>query len=256
MHASYFQARVRFGRSVRSLGILLCWATAALNAVNLVYLMMFSVWGGPSPFLYAIPLAGAAALALGAVGLTSGSQRLILIALGGCVALWSFYGPALFGVVLAKAEDRRLHVVIFRHTSGSQAAAVVRSPQISVPDGELNKALGALQGLGATGEIMPVAAQEFGRGTKTVALLIISHVPATTVQLQQPKTDEIVYLQDIRNGDRWQSYLTTAKLFQRTITLKALPGRPGSVLVTVGLSDGSSRGFEVCCWPSEPNTKP
>jgi hypothetical protein len=166
----------------------------------------------------------------------------------GKVILDKTFGHLAYGCVQCCGYDWTL-------ISGLQPVVIVGSPQIPVPLSDLNKAFSALQHLGITGEVTPVAFQEFGSGKKAVAFVILSHLPSATIRLQQPKSDEVAYAQDVEALNRWNSYSTTPKTFERRITLKA-SDKPGTVLVTVELSNGASQGFEVCCWTNEPNPRP
>jgi len=169
------------------------------------------------------------------------------LALGGTVAIWSFYLPAVLAVVGAWLGDQELTLtVLLWAPSGSPLVIVQPSPQMRLSAEAVQRIKDT--GITGTGSVY-VANGRYGSGRKSSVILIMQGPVRQPIRLRQPDATGIIYLQE---REHWSMFPSNARTLKRTIDISPplVDHNPNSVMVMVELSTGASQGFGVS-WPRE-----
>jgi hypothetical protein len=169
------------------------------------------------------------------------------IALIGLAAIWSFYIPAINGIVRIRLTDQRLLVRVLMWAPSTSPLKIINKENIpNLSSAEVKQ----LRAIGIGGTISyDMGANAYGSGTRTSEVMIIMQRPVTAaVGLREPEAGSVVYLQ---GGDGWRMFPPTARTLARTISIQPDAQRQGSVEIAVELSSGVRQGFSVWNFPAQ-----
>jgi hypothetical protein len=216
----------------------------------------FSAWGGGT-IGAPVSLLGSATLILASIVQMMGVQMVgrrtkeaALLALGGSLAVWSFYLPADVSLTRLWLSDRRLELTVARwEESGSSLSVDRQGPEFQLSTEELKE----MQAAGIKGKVsVDMAHAEYGSGKRGSVLILIQRPVSGPIMLKEPDASNIVYFQ---TGGEWKKYPKDAATLNRTIDLSPWRNDSAQTQVFVELVTGARLGFGVR-WPKSAAKRP
>jgi hypothetical protein len=212
----------------------------------------FSTWGGGT-IGAALSLLGSITLILASIVQLTGVQfvgqrtkEAALLALGGSLAVWSFYLPADVSLTRMGLSDRRLELTVVQWKEfGSSLSVERQGPEFQLSTEEFQE----LQAAGIKGKVsVRMARAEYGRGKRSSVLILIQRAVSGPITLKEPDASNIVYFQ---TGGEWKKYPNDAPTLNRAIELSPSQSDSLQTQVFVELVTGARIGFGVWLPKSE-----
>jgi hypothetical protein len=228
--------------------------TGIATAAPVIYALSWAVWGASIFATEYISLLGSTVLAVSAFISLINRRAAARIALFGVLAIWSFYLPAIAGVVRMKLSDQRLTLHVVKWTPSPQPLTVSDPVGETRPEARLSEAeIERLKEAGVTGRVDTFSCGNYGGGNKSSRAIVVIQSPVTApVELPEPDATTIIYVQ---HGTDWRPYPAGAPILKRTIRIEPWPDDPKQSSIMVELSSGARQGFNIW-WPkSEPGKR-
>jgi hypothetical protein len=216
-----------------------------MTAVPVLFGLGWAVWGAPISIWEYVSLLGSLVLVLSAYVSLVQARKAARLALAGAIAIWSFYLPAIVGLTTTKLTDQRLTVRIVKWTPSTDPLVIFDSLDkiLGISDARLSDAeIAQLKGIGIGGRIENLQYSFFGNGKNSRAILIMSHPVIAPVDLREPNTTSVVYVQFRKE---WVMYPADGATLKRTIRIEPMREDPTQSLLGVELASGARQGFGI-----------
>ena len=233
---------------VRSMARALYLLTAVVTAVPVLWALGWAVWGAGVSVAEYLSLVGSLLL-LAAAG-SSRRRFAARLALVGTVAVWSFYLPAVLGLVRSRLTDQELRLTVLLWTPTASPLIIVQQKQVSgAPDMTLStEDIQRIQDTGISGTAsVYIANGLYGSGNKSSVILIMQRPIHGPVELREPNATSIVYLQE---REHWRMFPSNSPTLERRIRISPQLDDPNQSSIMVELSTGAAQGFGVW-WPRD-----
>jgi hypothetical protein len=214
----------------------------------------FSAWGGGT-IGAPVSLLGSATLILASIVQMMGVQfvgqrtkEAALLALGGSLAVWSFYLPADVSLTRIWLSDQRLELTVVQWKEfGSSLSVERQGPEFQLSNEEFQE----MQAAGIKGKVsVCMARAEYGKGKRSSVLILIQSAVSRPITLKEPDASNIVYFQ---TGGEWKKYPKDAPTLNRAIDLSPSQSDSLETQVFVELVTGARIGFGV--WPPKSEVR-
>jgi hypothetical protein len=193
-----------------------------------------------------ISIVGSVILLIAALQATLDRNSAAWIALLGSTLVWSFYLPTIAGLLRIRLSDQRLTVRVLIWRPLTASTALVNPKSLSnLSQFEAR----ALKDLGINGALMFKGTATFGSGKPSSVLIIIRHPVQKPIELKEPDSCQIVYVQ---HDGSWAMYPPNAHTLSRTILIQPVWKHPEQNQIMTELSTGARMGFGISDW-SVPN---
>jgi hypothetical protein len=228
--------------------LLLYLATGIATAIPVVWALGWAVWGAGTSLTEYLSLFGSLILVVSAFVNLSNRRGAARLALVGVSAIWSFYLPGIVGIVRIRLTDQELGLSVLLWEP-AVAPLVIHEPE-QVPNFP-NMRLSAdevrqIKRTGITGAVLTHSANNrYGSGKKSHVILIMQRPVEKTVELQEPDSCSVVYVQD---AGGWRMFPPNARTLERKIRIQPDTQNPEQSLLEVELATGATQGFGIL-WP-------
>jgi hypothetical protein len=168
------------------------------------------------------------------------TKEAALLALGGSLAVWSFYLPADESLTRIWLSDRRLELTVVQWKEfGSSLSVERQGPEFQLSTEEFQE----MQAAGIKGKVsVCMARAEYGRGKRSSVLILIQSAVSRPITLKEPDASNIVYFQ---TGGEWKKYPKDAPTLNRAIDLSPSQSDSLQTQVFVELVTGARIGLSI-----------
>ena len=222
--------------------------TGIATAVPVVWALSWAVWGAGTSLTEYLSLFGSFILIVAGLVCLSNRRSAARVALVGAVAIWSFYLPAIMGLVKIRLTDQELGMSVLLWTPSASPLAIREPSQVpSPPNMKLSQTeIQQIKDTGITGSISTFAVNgRYGSGKKSHVTLIMQGPVTEPIELKEPDATSVVYVQ---NGKDWTIFPKNAPTLKRTIRIQPRPDDHNQSLVMGELATGALQGIGVW-WP-------